>query len=161
MATGKRPFEGATSGLVFNAILSLAPVAPARVNPEVPAELGKIIQKALDKDRRLRYQSASDLRGDLERLKRDRDSGRIRPSKPRVSTPRKPQAAKGRIRSLAVLPLANLSRDPEQEYFADGMTEELITSLAKIGTLRVISRTLLGARSGCNGFNAELLRQLS
>ena len=161
MATGKRPFEGVTSGVVFNAILSQAPVPPARVNPEVPAELGKIIGKALDKDRRLRYQSASDLRADLERLKRDRDSGRIRTPRPRVSAPREPRAAKGRIRSLAVLPLANLSRDPEQEYFADGMTEELITSLAKIGTLRVISRTSAMRYKGTDKSIPEVARELN
>jgi non-specific serine/threonine protein kinase len=161
MATGKRPFEGATSGVVFNAILSLAPAAPARVNPEIPAELGKIIQKALDKDPRLRYQSASDLRADLERLKRDRDSGRRRPGRPRTNVPRVPRAAKGRIRSLAVLPLANLSRDPDQEYFADGMTEELITSLAKVGTLRVISRTSAMRYKGTDKSIPEVARELN
>jgi non-specific serine/threonine protein kinase len=161
MATGRRPHEGATSGLVFHAILTQTPVAPKKVNPGVPKKLEKIIRKALEKDRRLRYQSASDLRADLQRLKRDLDSGRMRTPRPRVNAPRESRAVKPRIRSLAVLPLANLSHDPEQEYFADGMTEELITSLAKIGTLRVISRTSAMRYKGTDKSIPEVARELN
>src|SRR5208282_6651002 len=68
MATGQLPFRGDTSGMVFRAILEHAPVPPVRINPEVPSKLEEVIGKALEKDRELRYQHASDLRTDLKRL---------------------------------------------------------------------------------------------
>jgi serine/threonine protein kinase/tetratricopeptide (TPR) repeat protein len=78
MVTGSMPFRGDTSAVIFDAILNRAPVSPVRLNPELPAKLEDIINKAMEKDRRLRYQTASDLRADLARLKRDIDSGRTR-----------------------------------------------------------------------------------
>jgi serine/threonine protein kinase/Tol biopolymer transport system component len=77
MATGALPFRGETSGVITDAILNRAPVPPLRLNLDVPAELERIINRALDKDRELRYQHASDIRAELKRLKRDTDSGRI------------------------------------------------------------------------------------
>jgi hypothetical protein len=77
MATGSQPFRGDSSGIIFDGILNRAPVAPVRVNPDVPAALERIIDKCLEKDRNLRYQHASDIRTDLQRLKRDTDSGRV------------------------------------------------------------------------------------
>src|ERR1700728_173921 len=77
MATGTIPCRGDTSGVITEAILNQTPVAPVRLNPDVPAKLEDIINKALEKDRDLRYQSASDVRTDLKRLRRDTDSGRI------------------------------------------------------------------------------------
>src|ERR1700676_2304112 len=76
MATGQLPFRGESSGLIFEAILNRHPASIVRVNPDLPAELDRIVQKAIEKDRELRYQSAADLRGDLKRLKRELDSGR-------------------------------------------------------------------------------------
>ncbi len=76
MAVGREPFAGNTTAVVFDAILNRAPVAPLEINPVLPAELERIIGKALEKDRELRYQSAGELRGDLKRLKRDTDSAR-------------------------------------------------------------------------------------
>jgi serine/threonine protein kinase/tetratricopeptide (TPR) repeat protein len=169
MATGTLPFRGNTPALIFQAILDRAPTPPVRLNPDVPPKLEEIIVKALEKDRNMRYQHASDVRTDLQRLRRDTDSSRITvqgvvfPVRAlswwRNKTALVISAAafavalsvavwlaffrvqRKPIDSLAVLPLQNLSRDPEQDYFADGMTDELITGLAKLGHLRVISRT--------------------
>src|ERR1700751_1170467 len=76
MVTGVQPFRGETSGVIANAILERAPVPPVRLNPDLPPKLEEVINKALEKDRKLRYQNAGDIRTDLQRLKRDSESGR-------------------------------------------------------------------------------------
>jgi serine/threonine protein kinase/tetratricopeptide (TPR) repeat protein len=89
MSTGLLPFRGDTSGLIFNAILERAPVSPARLNPDLPAKLEEIMNKALEKDRDLRYQHASDVRADLKRLKRETESGH---SARMIEPPKKPKS---------------------------------------------------------------------
>ena len=77
MATGRRAFASDSPGKLFDAILNRAPIPPLRLNPELPPELEHIINKALEKDRKLRYQTAADLKADLQRVKRDTDSARV------------------------------------------------------------------------------------
>ncbi len=80
MATGVLPFRGETSGIIFDGVLNRAPASPARLNPDVSAELERIIHRALEKDRDLRYQHASEMRAELQRLRRDTDSSRAIPT---------------------------------------------------------------------------------
>jgi len=164
MTTGRPAFPGSTSAIIFEAIMNRDPIPPSRLNPALPAELERILSKALEKDREMRYQTAADLRADLKRLKRDFDAGRLRvtkSSRSRESSVREPKASASRIKAIAVLPLANLSSDPEQDYFVDGMTEQLITDLAQIGALRVISRTSAMRYKGSDKPLPEIARELN
>lgn len=136
MATGALPFAGNTSAVIFNAILSQIPTPPQQLNPSLPSKLQEIIQKALEKERSLRCQSAAELRADLNRLKRDTDSGRVIRAMPAVETV-SPEWWRGKI---AVLPFVNDSGDSDAEYLSDGIAESLINTLSHLPNLKVMSR---------------------
>jgi serine/threonine protein kinase/Flp pilus assembly protein TadD len=143
MATGITAFEGNTNAVVFNEILNRSPRPASQVNHEVPNDLERIINKALEKDPDLRYQTATEIKTDLKRLKRDRDSG----SGPAVRRAGTDSAAESKQKSVAVLYFGNLSGAKDDEYFRDGMTEDIITELSKIGRLKVFPRSeVLGFR---------------
>jgi len=165
MLSGRRAFEGATPADTMSAILSYDPPSLSALREDIPPDLDRTIRRCLEKSTRERFQTAWDLASDLERL------AEIKPTRTRGGPRRwgtiaavglslalllglaalsdvgglRTRLLRGThaspIRSLAVLPLANFSHNPDQEYFADGMTEQLITTLAQIGALRVISRT--------------------
>ncbi|TDI45391.1 MAG: protein kinase [Acidobacteria bacterium] len=165
MATGAAPFEGATAGLVYDAILNRTPASPRSINLNVPADLERIVQKALEKDRENRYQKAQELVVDLRRLKRD--TGSVPESYPKVTTTGKrrrvwapvvaaaailvaiaatilslrPPATSGTIDSLAVLPFENTQDDREVDYLADGIAESLINRLSELPQLQVMARS--------------------
>jgi serine/threonine protein kinase/Flp pilus assembly protein TadD len=132
MSTGRQPFSGNTSALVFEAILNRVPTSPMRLNSHIPAELGEIIETAIEKNRRARYQTAAKFRDDLKRLKQESDSGRL-------------AAEKTAAKSLAVLYFENPGGAKEDEYFRDGISEDIITELSKIKELWVLTRSAVMA----------------
>jgi len=166
MCTGTLPFRGDTSGVIFESILNRTPAPALRLNPNTPPKLDEIVSKCLEKDRNLRYQHASDIRTDLQRLKRDTESTRIAaipPSPERTLKGRKlwvvlaasiaalGLAALGtwylrsgstatQIDSIAVLPFTNGGGDANTDYLSDGITESLIDNLAHVPQLKVKSR---------------------
>jgi len=145
MATGSLPFSGDTSAVIFDAILNRDPLPVDTVNSGLPRDFGRIIEKTLEKDRNLRCQSATELKTDLIRLKRDLESGRKTAAA--VSTDSKVGTARGSSKSVAVLYFENLSGVKEDEYLRDGITEDIITELSKIRGLNTFSRpTVLAFR---------------
>ena len=189
MATGRQPFTGTTSGVIFEAILNRTPTPPARVNPDLLPQLELIIGKAVEKDRKLRYQSASDLRADLGRLKRDTDSARsaavsgtayVAQARPwwrsktalgmataavaamlalAIGLYLLPQRSKA-VDSIAVLPFANTSGDANTEYLSDGITEGVINSLSQLPQLQVMARSTVFYYKGRNDDPRRIGRDL-
>ncbi|HTQ96726.1 MAG TPA: protein kinase, partial [Candidatus Acidoferrum sp.] len=144
LSSGVLPFRGETSAMVFDAILNREPAPVADINPNVPPEFGRVLSKLLEKDRTLRCQSATELKTDLNRLKRDLESGSKRAAE---LTETKSGLPKQTTKSVAVLYFENLSGVREDEYLRDGITEDIITELSKIRGLNTYSRpTVLAFR---------------
>jgi eukaryotic-like serine/threonine-protein kinase len=181
MVTGRLPFPGQNQGEALEAIFTKQPVAPVRFNEKVPADLERIIYKALEKDRNLRYRRASEIGTDLQRLKRDTltlsgnrlgDTTVLTPrakrslipiailagllllfgvlwwikaakttQAPPITSTQTTPPRKSEATSIAVLPFVDLSPKKDQEYFSDGLAEELLNDLAQIPGLRVTART--------------------
>jgi len=188
MATSRRAFNQTLPSRLMDDIVHQPPPAPRTLNGGLSQELQRIILKCLEKDPEDRYQSAKEISVDLRRLDQPKVSSAARP--PVVFRTRRrailvlagfPVLALAlavvflnlggwrerflhletpQIQSLAVLPLENLSRDPDQEFFADGMTEALIANLAKISSLRVISRTSAMSYKGARKPLPEIAREL-
>ena len=188
MATGQRPFPEAQGPRLIDAILNTAPVPPSRFQPRLSTELERIILKCLEKEPENRYQSAQEIGVDLRRLGSSPSVSAVRePIASRIPWQRAGVASlavvaflavlfalnvgglrerllgpptPGRIESLAVLPLENISGDPQEDYFADGMTDALIDELAQIGALKVISRTSVMQYKGVKKPLPEIGREL-
>ncbi|MGA9507458.1 MAG: protein kinase [Candidatus Sulfotelmatobacter sp.] len=168
MASGRMPFDGESTAMMFDAILNRTPIALQQLNSDVPAELQRIVNKCLEKDRNLRCQSAVEIRADLQRLKRDTESGATQattaPSGVLARANRLLLGATAAavivaaaflawrslhshnsdavmIQSLAVLPFANTNKDPELDYLGEGLSEEITNSLCRLPNLQVMARS--------------------
>ncbi len=132
MTTGRHPFSGSSVPDTLASIISKHPDPIARYVRNSPDQVGRIVDKLLAKSPDERYQTARGLNADLRRLKRELDSGGVTVA---------PGTETNEESSIAVLPFVDMSRDKEEEYFCDGLAEELINALTKLENLRVVSRT--------------------
>jgi len=141
MSTGIVPFSGSTVAVIFDGILNSSVTPAAKLNSRLPQAIENVFSKALEKDSDLRYQTAAELRADLKRMKRDLDSSR-RPAAEK-QTLSSAQLARPVVekKSVAVLYFENQSGGKEDEYFRDGMTEDIITELSKITQLQIFPRS--------------------
>jgi eukaryotic-like serine/threonine-protein kinase len=191
MATGVLPFRGESTGVIFDGIMNRTAAPALRLNPALPAEFERVLEKSLEKDREMRYQSAAELRADLKRIQRASESGRT--DAVDTQTHARPRSKRGIVvagaavlallvaiggiawyekhspahseaiaakPSVAVLPFQNLSGDPQNEYFSDGTTEEIITKLSSIKNLEVTSRTSVARFKGTQKDVKEIGREL-
>jgi eukaryotic-like serine/threonine-protein kinase len=185
MTTGKCPFSGKELAEVLRTIQERSPASIEQLNPKAPSELIRITNKAMHKDRSLRYQRAAEMRTDLQALRHRLEtktsrrravlvpalivvlfalivSGSLRITRVREWVLGHPSPTVVReIKSLAVLPFENLTGDSSQQFFVDGMTEALITNLTKLDSLRVISRTSAMHYKGTHKALPEIARELN
>jgi eukaryotic-like serine/threonine-protein kinase len=188
MCTRTLPFRGGTSAVMFESIMNRAPISPARINPNTPPKLEEIIDKCLDKDRTLRYQHASEIRTDLQRLQRNTESGRmaVEPVGQRIgklSRLAKAVIAVGAlvvlaaavvlffryfhtskelgVDSIAVLPFTANDTSANGSVLEDGITSSLIDSLSQLPNLRVMSRSSVAQYKGKQADPVAVGRQLS
>ena len=138
LATGRRPFTGTTAAEISSAILRDTPPPALSLRLDLPRDVDRVISRCLEKDPERRFQTAKDVRNELELVRRERESGVA--SGTRAVPAAAPEPAQD-LPSIAVLPFVNMSRDEENEYFSDGLAEELLNLLAKIRGLRVAART--------------------
>jgi serine/threonine-protein kinase len=136
VVTGRRPFAGSSQIATLAAILHEAAVPATSVNPEVPAQVEKLLNKCLEKEPDRRYQSSEDLATDLRRLLRD-----LEPARQSAQARTELAPAVSQRPSIAVLPFQNMSTESAHSFFAGGLHDELLTQLAKVAGLKVISRT--------------------
>ena len=143
MATGAAPFSGGTAAVIFNAILTATPRPSTEVNTRLPQGIDGILSKVLEKDPDMRCQTAGELKTDLKRLKRDLESGRRSAAEKSAASSSAVTHAvsSGARKSVAVLYFENQSGAKEDEYFRDGMTEDIITELSKITQLKISPRS--------------------
>ena len=140
MATGKPAFPGTTFAVILDALLNRAPIPPTQLNPLAPAELQRVIGRAMEKHRNQRYQNVAVLLSDLKCLKRDTDRGSLA-AKPVIGSGARPPSPRTALDSLAVLPFENAGPDPGADYFSDGITESIIQSVSELPKVRVMARS--------------------